>query len=350
MDRLRYAFALALALAACSDGAGGDDTADAGGTDGPTDDGTPDLCYREVNDRGNGADPEATGLSLGVGRVAICGDIDVDHPGATYLDIDRYEVAVSTGGPAVLRFVAPAAGALDRVDVLVRSGGSVVAVARVHGGIGVTLLPLTPGLYTVSIEAEGASGIDVAYQLELVDDDPAARCPIGAQPPPADYVEADESAAGHRANDVVSVRVAPAIVTGLTAIATDAPEDTVLAVSAGGRKSIAGVSADVEPAEDPYHDRDTFAFYTGQSTNVLEVRAAWSGALADLDLFVFEADRPGDPMGRPAVSLTGEILATAVKPSTRYWIWVAGAGRSTRLPAPYRIAMCGRELPVGPGF
>lgn len=345
----RLVCALAVVLAACP----GDDRpgdVDGGGVDGSTSDGAPDGCYRETDDRGNGTSPEPTGLSLGVGRVAICGSVDVGHPGSTYLDIDRYQVAVSTTGPAVLRIVAPAAAVLDRVDVFVRSGASAIALARVQAGLGVTLLPLSPGDYSIAIEAQGSAGVPIDYQLELVDDEWALRCPIGADPPAADYRESDESAAGHRANDVVSVRLAPAIVTGLTMLSADAPEETLLAVSAGGRKLVTGVSADVAPVEDPFHDRDTFALYTGQSTNLLEVRATWTGGLADLDLFVFEADQAGDPMGRPAISVTGELLATAVKPSTRYWIWVGGAGRSSRLPAPYTLAICGRELPVGPGL
>jgi hypothetical protein len=140
------------------------------------------------------------------------------------------------------------------------------------------------------------------------------------------------------------------LVTGLTTVTTDAPEPTQLAASAGGRKTIAGWSASVAAVEDAYHDRDTFAVYTGQNTNLLEVRAVWPGTVADLDLFIFEAEHADDPMGRPVQLFTGELLVTAVKPATQYWIWVGGSARSSQLPAAYTLAICGHEVAIGSGF
>ena len=97
------------------------------------------------------------------------------------------------------------------------------------------------------------------------------------------------------------------------------------------------------PAGDDYHDRDAFAVYTGQTTNFLEIRAGWASA-SDLDVFVFEADAPTDPLGSPSAAVVGELVVTAVKPATLYWIWIGGATRSAALPASYTMAVCGYEL------
>lgn len=338
--------ALTLALLGCDDDEGS--SADASpGNDGGANDGTVDPCFRERDDPRNNTNPEATGLALGVGRVAICGAIEVDHPGGVFLDVDQYELAVTVNGPAVVRLTSPGAGALTRVDMIVKNSSGRLTVARVHAGLGIAVLPLGTGSHTIAIEAQGQASSPVPYRIEVVDDDPAARCPIDGTPVP-DYRETDER--GLRANDVVTVRTSPAILTNLTASTSDAPEPTQLAVSAGSRKTIAGTSADLAPVEDAYHDRDTFAVYTGQSINLLEVRAVWPGAVADLDLFVFEAERADDPMGRPVELLSGELLATAVKPATLYWIWVGGANGASQYPASYSLAICGHEVAIGAGF
>jgi len=308
-----------------------------------------DPCYRELHDPRNGTSAEPTGLARGVGPVAICGAIEIDHPGGRFLDVDQYEIAVTLGGNAVVRLVAPGASALTRVDLIVNNASGRIATGRVVGGLGVIVLPLAAGSHTLVVEAQGSASAAVPYQIEIVDDDPALRCPIAGDPR-GDYHEADERAAGNRANDVVSVRTEPALLTSLTALSTDAPELTKLAVSSGGRQLIDGVSADVATAGDDYHDRDTFAVYTGQGTNLLELRARWPGTSADLDLFVFEADHADDPMGRPVQLVTGELLVTAVKPRTLYWIWVGGSTRSAQLPAAYTLAICGHELALGAGF
>ena len=346
MLRIAMAIALTLALLACSDDEGAS-LDGAIGSDASPGDGALDPCFREADDRRNSTDPEATGLAVGVGRVAICGAIEVDHPGGVFLDVDQYELAVTVNGPAVVRLTAPGAGALTRVDMIVKNTSGRLAVARVHAGLGIAVLPLAAGTHVIAVEAQGPAASPVPYQIEIVDDDPMARCAIGASPVP-DYQEAADGAAA-RGNDVVSVRTSPAVLTNLTASTADGPEPTGLAVSIGGRKTIVGTSADVAPVDDPYHDRDTFAIYTGQSINLLEVRAVWPGAVADLDLFVFEADRADDPMGRPVELLGGELLVTAVKPATPYWIWVGGANGASRYPAAYAIAICGHEVAIGAG-
>jgi hypothetical protein len=338
------ALASVVALGCGGDDSGVDPPGDAQAQDASPGDASDGDCYREQDDGGNAVTAEPTGLVRGVGAVAVCGTISIDHPSVGVLDVDRYQLAVATAGPATLRVSAPGAGTISRLEVVIEAAAGVVSRTRVLGGIGLTAVNLPIGAHTISITATGTTGSPVAYRITLVDDDPSARCPL--LPVPLDYREADEAGAGHRANDVVAVELGP-LVTAPTPMAGDAPEATGLAISAGGRALLAGLSADVAPAGDDYHDRDTFSIYTGQTTNLLELRAAWTGA-ADLDVLVFEADMASDPLGLPVSTVTGELAVTAVRPSTRYWIWIGGAKRSAALPADYTLALCGSELPVAP--
>lgn len=336
---------LLIALASC----GGDDAttavdaavgdASGGGDAGPGD------CYRELADVANATTPEPTGLVVGGPATAICGTVATDHPGPVELDRDRFEVTMPNPGPVVVRISAPGAAGLARLQLEIESPGGLVTRARVVGGVGVAIAALPAGAHVLTLVATGDGSAPIPYRVTIGPDEPAARCPLGAIAP--DYVERDEAAAGHRANDVVTVHTQP-LATAATALASDAPEVTGRAVSSGGRAVLAGLSADVAPAGDDYHDRDTFAVYTGQTTNFLEIRAAWAAA-ADLDVYVFEADRPDDPLGTPAAAVVGELVVTAVKPATLYWIWIGGATRSAALPANYTIAVCGAELtPAAP--
>ena len=162
--------------------------------------------------------------------------------------------------------------------------------------------------------------------------------------------ERDESGAGHRGNDMIEGREPPPIVeTQATANPSDAPEATGQAVTAGGRFTVAGLSAGVASDGDDYRDRDTFSFYTGATTNQLDIRTTWTGGIADLDVLVFEAGKAGEPMGNPAAAVIGEeIVITAVEPSKPYWLWVGGSTRSSQLPVTYVIHVCGREIAASP--
>ncbi len=330
-----------LALAACGDDGGstpidGAPPGDAGFGDAPVDD-----CYRERLDGTNADVAEPTGLVVGGVARAICGAVDVDHRGAGgVLDRDRYAVTLVTPATVVMRLSAPGGTGLDRLQLEVTTAGGQALGARAIGGLGVAIAQLPAGTHELTVTALGAAASAIAYRLVVAPDDPVARCPLATVNP--DYREADESGAGHRANDVVEVRTAP-LVTAATLPTGDRPEDTQRAVSSVGRVVLAGGSADVAPAGDDYHDRDTFAIYTGQTTNFLELRALWTAA-ADLDVLVFEADHPAEPLGAPTATVAGELVVATVKPATLYWVWVGGSKRSAALPASYLLAVCGHEL------
>ncbi|MEZ4402464.1 MAG: hypothetical protein R3B06_20745 [Kofleriaceae bacterium] len=341
----RAALVLVFAAACGGDGPGVTSPDAAVSSDATAGDATAGDCYQEADDLGNQTTPEATGLGFGVSPVMICGSIAVGHPGPSELDVDRYQLTVTTADTALVRLTAPAAAGLDRVEVIVTTSEGVTTRARVLGGLGAAVLALPIGAHTLTVSAVGSAAGDVPYRLTVVSDDPALRCPLAGTG--VDYREADEGAAGHRANDMVAVVNRPQLTTSATADPDDRPEPTMRAVSAGGQTVLSGTSADVEPAGDDYHDRDTFAVYTGQTTNQLELRAGWGGP-ADLDVLVFEAEHADDPLGAPIPSITGELLVTAVKPSTLYWVWIGGSSRSTTLPADYRLAVCGREVTAAP--
>lgn len=339
--RAPLAVIAAATLLAC----GGDD----GGTspldgrplaDGAVSDALPGDCYQEQAELANDETPEGTGLVVGSVGTTICGVVAIDHSGGAKLDVDRYLVTVVTPVPVTVRLSAPGAAVLERLELELDGPGPGTIRARVVGGLGVAIAQLGPGAHTIAVLPTGLSPAPIPYKIASEPDQPALRCPIGAAAP--DYREVDETGAGHRANDMVAVHGAP-LASMATASTADHAEDTQRAVSAVGRVVLAGSSADVASDGDDYHDRDTFALYTGQTTNFLEVRAAWAGA-ADLDVLVFEAEQADDPLGAPVATVSGDLVVTAVKPATLYWIWVGGSTRSAALPAAYQLAVCGREL------
>ncbi len=333
-------------------GCGGDDVGGmADGAlfpDGRTGDGGAGDCHAERDDLGNGAVAEATGLGYGGARIAICGSVDDGHAGGSVVDVDRYQVTVAEGGPVVVRLTALLGGQLARLELIVRDADeTLVTVARFRAGHAVTALVLPSGAYTLAVEAGGTPvAADVPYRVEVYADQPDLRCP--AVTSPATHTELDEIAAGHRRNDVLDVWQLPTLRAALTSGA-DTADEISRAVSANGRIAIAGLSAAVTTTGDDYRDRDTFALYTGATTNQLDLRAVWPGDGNDLDLLVFEANTVTEPMGTPTRALVGdELLLTAVRPSTQYWLWIGGSRRSTALPASYVVHVCGREIAPAP--
>jgi hypothetical protein len=342
--------ALLFALAACGDGGvtplvDGAPAPDAGGGDGG-----PADCLAEADDARNDSTAEPTGAIFAGQRIAVCGMIDSGHASGDLIDLDLYQVTIAPAAPVVIRLSAPLGGTLDRLDLIVRDASGPRAVARLRAGNAVSALALPQGEYTIGVEARAADATAaIPYRVEISADTPALRCPpmTGG----TIHVESDESAAGHRANDVIEVRQQPPLLDArATDDTSDGPDPTGVAVTAGGRFAVTGTSADVATAGDEYNDRDTFAFYTGATTNQVDLRVTWTGAIADLDVLVFEAGKPTDPMGTPSAALIGEeIVVTSVEPQHEYWLWVGGSRRSTALPVSYVVHVCGREIAAAPG-
>jgi hypothetical protein len=349
MSRLPLVLVIWIAAAAC--GGGDDDEVVVDGAVAPdsSGDGASIDCRGEADDDRNGDSAESTGLTFAGARIAQCGAIDLGHAQGDLIDRDRYQLTVAPAAPVVVRLTAPLAGAVERLELRVDdAGGNPRSVARVRAGHAVTTLLLPQGEYHLTVEARAASAaIAIPYRIEIFADQPAMRCP--PMPDGTTHIEVDESASGHRTNDVVEARGAPPILTTQATPDADDPDATGQAATAGGRFTIAGTSASITSDGDAYHDRDTFAFYTGASTNQLDVRVVWTGGLADLDVLVFEAGKPDDPMGTPTAALIGEeIVVTSVEPSRPYWLWVGGSGRSTSLPTAYEVHVCGREIAAAP--
>lgn len=350
MSRLSLAVIVIGATVAC--GGSGDDEAVVDGAVAPdaSGDGGQIDCRGEVDDDRNGDSAEPTGLTFAGDRIALCGAIDLGHAQGDVIDRDRYQLTIAPAAPVVVRLTAPLAGVVEQLELRVDgAGGEPRALARVRAGNAVTSLLLPQGEYHLSVEARAASAVSaVPYRIEVYADVPAMRCP----PMPAGnlHTEGDESMAGHRGNDMVEGRDAPPILsTQATPDDADAPDATGQAATAGGHFTIEGTSADVASDGDAYHDRDTFSFYTGATTNQLDLRVVWTGGIADLDLQVFEEGKAGEPMGTPVAALVGEeIVITAVEPSKPYWLWVGGSGRSSSLPTSYAVHVCGREISAAP--
>jgi hypothetical protein len=349
--RVTWLHALLLAPAVVAGCGGGDNqqlvdgapALDAGG------DGAPVDCHPEQDDNRNGTMSEPTGAVFGGERIAVCGNIDVDHPAGNLVDLDLYQVTIAPGAPVVVRLTAPLGGEVERLNLIVRDANGPRSVARLRAGNAVTALLLPQGEYTLGVEARDAQAVtSFPYRIEMYADNPAARCPPMAGG--TIHVEDDESASGHRANDVIDVRQQPPILAAsATSDGSDAPDQTGQAVTAGNRFAVTGSSANVTSTGDEYRDRDTFSFYTGATTNQLDVRVVWTGGIADLDVLVFEAGKPDDPMGTPSAALIGEeVVVTAVAPQSEYWLWVGGSRRSTSLPASYMVHVCGREIAAAP--
>ncbi|MBZ0238790.1 MAG: hypothetical protein K8M05_41150 [Deltaproteobacteria bacterium] len=312
-------------------------------------DGAPADCHPEADDSRNGSTSEPTGAVFAGQRIAVCGNVDVDAPSGDLVDRDLYQVTVTPSAPVVVRLSAPLGGSVDRLELIVRDATGPRSVARLRAGNAVTALLLPQGEYTLGVEAHDEDAVaSFPYRIEMYADNPALRCPPMAGG--TIHAEVDESAAGHRANDVIEVRQQPPILEAMaTSDSDDEPDETGQAVTAGNRFAIAGSSAGVTSAGDEYRDRDTFSLYTGATTNQLDVRVVWSGGIADLDVLVFEAGKPMDPMGTPAAALIGEeVVVTAVAPQSEYWLWVGGSRRSTSLPVDYTVHVCGREIAAAP--
>ena len=158
------------------------------------------------------------------------------------------------------------------------------------------------------------------------------------------YAEADQSPAGHRANDVVAVSNRGVPFRALT-VANDEPDTRGLVVSDHPLR-LDGLSANVVSTGDDYADRDTFLIAMGGRTNELAIRLDWPGDPADLDVLLFPAGEVEEiAAGVVEATAADELVVTAVAPSSSYWLWV-GARKtvSTDLPTTYSLSLCGAQF------
>jgi hypothetical protein len=304
------------------------------------DNGSP-CDYTETADPTNDATPEMTGITIGDNSAHhICGGFDQGHFSSPTqsADDDRYRITVTATGPIL-------------VDVLVDGGlailsgvtirffdptGVLVAQAKPafadHAAF-IATLPIGDYDLMMSADAPGMlQGDSIEYRVRL-----ASMPACDASTNPASYTEKNDV---NGANDTVAVDFTKD--PSFTAMPSTSPEVTGLGIDPGNNSSITG-AIDTTAHSDQYLDRDTYEFTTGGETNEVGVRLEWDSTASDLDYIVFEESTMLPVVASNVSSMTGpELQMFAVKPSTKYWLWVGGFAGS--MATNYRATVCGQRF------
>ena len=313
---------LVIALAACGDNAN------------PCD-------HTEVDDVADGSAGEATNLTLGARARTVCGNVEGGHYDATSktVDVDRYRVTVA--GTGQLSFVIePLEGAAALASLGVKLFDTAVNPrlyadqtwdpAYDHGAF---VAEVPPGDYDLVVTATAGGDIQggtIGYRVR-VEPDPAKQCAAVSH---ATYRERDDAGNGALTVDYTTT---PIVMAG-----AGTAEATHLTLSPGHHYMFGGIALP-GAAQGEYTDGDAFAVTTADDTDELTVRLDWEGAV-DLDYVVVEADTLV-PAGLSVITSTTEHeLATfAVKPDTRYLVWV-GAFKGWTGMVPYGLTVCANHF------
>lgn len=303
------------------------------------DNGSP-CDYTEVADGTNDATAEVTGFVLGDRSAHVCGQFDPAHFNSTInsADDDRYRVSVTGTTPVLVELLVG-----EGLDVL--SGvtirfygldGALLGAAHYDPATAehdAFLLTLPPGDYdlVISADATGAISAPITYRMRF------AKMPACDEPKDASYSEKNDTAG---ANDTVAVDFTKD--PSFSAMTASTPESSGVSVTAGNTYMIKGALDDTART-DQYLDRDTYEITTDETTNELAVRVAWDGDASDVDYLIFEADTMKPIVASNLSSTTGPELAMfAVKPSTKYWLWVGDFEGS--MGTSYRATVCGNHF------
>lgn len=358
--RLLHSLLLVPAIAACGDdgGSGKPDAFVIVGDATPDTPPPPPGCeYGELYDATNdddgngGGQPEQSGVTFG-GSAVFCGKLNTARYDATSdkLDADAYTFTLTGDTELYISMYGAGLEGLDEVSVQIYGGqsfGSFVTGGTFAGNHAAAITALPAGTYEIYVGAynSGAPASDVGYKVKLTADDLAARC---AAVTTGGFAEANDGA-NNTSNDMIGVDwdfVAPDTFQSFTT-ATDAPENTALTIVEAMNYRFSGTAQSANPIVGSYRDRDTFEITTGTMMNQITIRSAWASTMADLDMFVFEMPLPAAP--RPfdlsqsttiADGPTEEVVTLAVKPNTKYWIWVGTDSMSTEAAA-YSTTICG---------
>ncbi len=347
MTHIARSFVLLAAVAACGDDGGATkvDASVADMTIPP--DGLPAGCdYAEQRDTTNDdvndppGTPEATGLTFR-DETVICGTLDASHfDGDITVDVDGYTLTVANETDALLRMRATGADTIELVGIDVYTGPNLdqrIGEVTFYGSHGVSSIHLAAGTYELVAFALHGEAITapIAYELELVIDTPALRCPELAT---GGFAEARDTAGNlHAGNDMYAV--ASVVSPTLSASGTDMPEMTNFTLSPSADQRISGSTANTA-ASDMYEDKDTFAFSTGSQANELTVRLGWLGTNANLDFILFEANSAAPVSRSLATATTGPAAKSfAVSPRTAYWLMI-GAKAGITAAKPYSATLC----------
>lgn len=302
------------------------------------------CTYTETSDGTNDVTAESTGLTLDGHAHEVCGTFDPEHFNAPLrsADDDRYRVTIGAATPVLIDVIV--GNGLDVLSgVTIRfwsldAQPQLVGIATYDPALadhGAFIITLPPGDYDMAISADAnnaLAGDPISYRVRF------------ATMPACDETSGDPSysenhdAAG--ANDTVGVDFTKD--PSFTAMTASAPELTSIGVDAGHSYSIAGMLDDTVRA-DQYLDRDTYQFTTSETSNELAVRVTWPSTASDVDYLIFEADTMKPVVASNLSSDTGPELAMfAVKPSTKYWLWIGNFAGSA--PTSYRATVCGNHF------
>ena len=302
------------------------------------------ICdYSELDDIGP---LEMTGLTVGDSAQNICGAIDGGHydPQLSIVDDDTYRVTVGGSGELLVELTGdPLLSIFDSVTVRLFDTGS-PATLLAQGRLDLTvaghtalLAKVPPGDIDVVVEARAPTDLagSIPYRVRLVPG-PSHLCPSSSDKPA--YTESHDGPA-MTGNDVALVDFTkePAVVGD-----GSSPEQTGISLHAGDTPVIAGTLGSVGRG-DQYLDRDTFALSTDDTTNELLVRLDWPDADVDLDYLVLDPDTLA-PIGAAtrADTIDSEFAAVAVRPRTRYLLWVGRYAQPSVGPIEtYDATVCG---------
>jgi hypothetical protein len=314
------------------------------GDDGDSPPASPHCDYTEMAEGTNDMTAEDSGLDVGSKTGTLCGKIDTGHFSGDTIDRDIYHVTVGGSGNLLVEFGGD--GVEDIPDFTVRifdtaAAPSLVATGTFAGDLGTHaafLAQLPPAEYNVVVSASGTADLPapVSYKVHIVADDPDKRAP--AITTAASYSEGHDNA-DNLGNDVVEVNFASD--PSFTMASGSTPEPTGITIKSGKSTHITGQSAMVT-GTDEYLDRDTYEITTDKVANELTIRLNWMAGTADLDFIVFEEGQLTPSVESNITGTDGQELQTfAVKPNTKYWVWVGAFKGSAGLPAMYDLSIYG---------
>ena len=312
------------------------------------------LCtFTEAADATNDVTGETSGVTTGGDPVGLCGIVDDGHfTGGTLRTVDIDTYAITVGGTGDLRIDLVADPGIEVLDSFTASISTDAANPQLIAAVTLDTsladhaaghAQLTPGAYQVAVTALAngdLSASTLGYRVELTPD-PLASCPADTHR--ADYTESADGA-GATDNDTFEVDFTKAPPFAMVA---GTPEVTGLAIDADASTRISGTALLTSATlvhEDQYLDRDTYEIATSDATNELTVRVDWSDSMSDLDFVVFEEGSLVPSVVANTTSTTGPELAVfAVKPRTKYLVWVGSfLGSSTTLA--YDVTLCGAHF------
>jgi hypothetical protein len=280
-------------------------------------------------------------LPIGDGAIHLCGAIDSNHFDAQLgvVDDDLYRVTFTTSDLVLVEIQGDTDIEILR-DVVVRFFDTAVnprLLAEAHyiptqAGHGAFVVRLPAGVYDMAITGRASGDLSgpIAYRVRM------SRMPeCNGITDPVDHAETSEAT---NSGIDVDFTADPSF----TAATASTPEPTGIDVTPGDKFLVTGM-ATADDHTPMYQDEDTYELTTDADTNELAVRLDWDGGTADLDYVVFESDAQKPLVTSNLAALNGgELAMFAVKPSTKYWLWIGGVKGS--MATAYRATVCGSHF------